>query len=182
MKRKSKKYLLVFLNILIFFTFFRYGKVKYHRDSYITKENILLLKHIKQNSVSDWRLIQTIKCEDYIWWSYPNFKQNGGFQSFSNTLDLSRNNGIPKCIIKIVGLVNGVTYFNKQIRQFVWVLTWSQQIFRYYDRYYRYLRNEKLFGRRTFLNYRHGHKLHLISCIRNRELTGARLNRNHMVF
>ena len=79
-------------------------------------------------------------------------------------------------------LINGVTFFNKQIRQFVWTLTWSRQIFRYYDRYYRYLQNERLFGKKKFLNYKNGHKLHLISCIKNRELTGIRLNKNHMVF
>ena len=149
---------------------------------YSFKENISLLESIKQNSIFDWKLIQTLKYEDYIWWSYPNFKRNERFKSFSDKLDLKTNNGIPKCIIKIVELINGVTFFNKQIKQFVWVLTWSRQIFMYYDRYYRYLQNERLFGKKKFLNYKHGHKLHFISCIKNRELTGIRLNKNHMVF
>ena len=156
--------------------------MKYHRIKYNFKENFSLLERIRQISIFDWKLIQTVKYEDYIWWSYPNFKRNEKFESFSDKLDLKTNNGIPKCIIKIVELINGVTFFNKQIKQFVWVLTWSRQIFRYYDRYYRYLQNERLFGKKKFLNYKHGHKLHLISCIKNRELTGIRLNKNHMVF
>ena len=63
----------------------------------------------------------------------------------------------------------------------MWMLTWSQKIYRYYDRYYRYIRNERLFGGKKFLNYKHGHKLHFISYIKNRELIGIRLNKNHMV-
>ena len=139
-------------------------------------------EHIRRISSFDWKLIQTVKYDDYIWWSYPNFKLNEKFEWFCNALDLKRNNGIPKCIITIVEIINNVTYFNKQIRQFVWVLTWSQQMFRYYDRYYRYLKNERVFGKKNFLNYRHGHKLHLTSCIKNRELTGIRLNKNHLLF
>ena len=139
------------------------------------------MERIKQNSIFDWRLIQNIYNEDYIWWSYPNIRRNEKFESFSNQLEYN-NNGVPKCIIKIVEFVNIITYFNKKIKHFVWVLTWSRQIIKYYDRYYRYLKNERLFGKKNFLNYKHGHKLHFISCIKNRELTGIRLNRNHMVF
>ena len=71
------------------------------------------------------------------------------------------------------------TYFNKEIRRFAWILTWKKDVFKYYNRYYRYLNNEKLFGKKKFLNYKNGHKLHLILCIKNRELTGLRLNKNH---
>ena len=159
--------------------------MKYCRIKYTVKENISLLKHIRQNCAFDWKLIQTITKyeEDYLWWSYPNFKQKEKFQSFSDELDdLKTNNGIPKCIIKIVQLINEVTFFNKQIRRFVWAFTWSHKIFRYYNRYYRYLQNEGLFGKKKFLNNKHGHKLHFISYIKNRELTGIRLNKNHMVF
>ena len=115
-------------------------------------------------------------------WSYPNFKQNKKFKSFNRALDFKVDNGVPKCIIKIVQIINEITFFNKKIREFVRILTWCQHTFRYYDRYYRYQLNEKLFGKKNFLNYRHGHKLHFISCIKNRELTGARLNKNHLVF
>ena len=139
------------------------------------------MKHVRETCVFDFKLIASVKYEDYVISSYPNFKNNAKFQVFSHGLDLRRNNGLPKCIIKIVQIINEISYFNTRIRQFIWAFTWSQQIFWYYDRYYRYLRNEKLFGKKTFLNYRHGHKLHFISCIKNRELTGARINKNHMV-
>ena len=62
------------------------------------------------------------------------------------------------------------------------VVTWSREIFIYYRRYYRYLHNEKLFGKKKFLNYRKGHKLHFISCIENRRITGSKLNTNHLSF
>ena len=166
----------------IFHLFFRYRKCNHsYSKCYNVKENFILLERIRQISSFDFKLIQTVKYDDYIWWSYPNFKRNEKFESLCHTLDLKRDNGIPKCIIKVVEIINTLTYFNKQIRQFVWVFTWSQHIFRY-DRYYRYLKNERKFGRKNFLNYRHGHKLHLISCIKNRELTGIRLNKNHMFF
>ena len=105
--------------------FYRYTVMFYRRIKYNFKENFSLLERIRQISIFDWKLIQTVKYEDYIWWSYPNFKQNEKFESFSDKLDLKPNNGIPKCIIKIVQLINGVTFFNKQIKQFVCALTWS---------------------------------------------------------
>ena len=92
------------------------------------------------------------------------------------------NNGLPKCIIKIIETINITTYFNKEIRSFAWVFTWCQRIFWYYNRYYRYLNNERLHGKKKFLNYKHGHKLHLISYLEKRELTGIRLNKNHLLF
>ena len=76
-------------------------------------------------------------------------------------------------------MINMLTYFNKEIKRFAWVLTFDRKIFMYYRRYYKYLYNEKLFDKKKFLNYKNGHKLHLISYIKNRELTGARLNKNH---
>ena len=80
-------------------------------------------------------------------------------------------------------IINEVTYFNKRIKQFALTLTWYRRIFMYYDRYYRYRQNERLFfDKKNFLNYKHGHKLHFVSYIKNRELTGIRLNKNHMVF
>ena len=81
----------------------------------------------------------------------------------------------------VVEFVNKITYFNKDIKHFISILSWSHELIIYYDRYYRYLRNERLFGKKKFLNYKNGYKLHLISYIKKRELTGCRLNKNHMV-
>ena len=50
----------------------------------------------------------------------------------------------------IVKLVNKITYFNKEIKHFIWILAWTQELFTYYNRYYRYLRNEKVFGKQFF--------------------------------
>ena len=111
---------------------------EYYRVKYNIKENILLLKHIKSNYPFDWtilrnttvlkfitqsyflyqtKLIQPIIYHDYIWWAYPNSKRNEKlFQTFSN--ELQRDNGTPKCIIKIIQLINQITYFNQHIRRF----------------------------------------------------------------
>ena len=138
---------------------------------------------IKQKSLLDWRLIKQIYFEDYIQWCYPNIRGNQKLDLIISQLEFKRNNGLPKCILLVIELVNKITYFNKSIKHFVWVLTWSQEIFKYYDRYYRYLRNERImFGKRNFLSIKNGHKLHFISFIKHRELTGVRLNRNHMLF
>ena len=147
-----------------------------------SNENILLLEKIKQNSIFDWRLLENIYYEDYIWWTYLNIRRNERLNLFIHQLEFKQNNGVPKCIMTIVEFVNKITYFNKKIKHFVWVLTWSREVIIYYSRYYRYLKNERLFGKKNFLNYKHGHKLHFISYIKNRELTGVRLNRNHMIF
>ena len=139
------------------------------------------MNKIKQNSIFDWRFIQNIYYEDYLWWAYPNIRHNEKFYLITCQLNFTINNGIPKCIMLIVECVNKITYFNKEIKHFVSILTWSQEIIMYYNRYYRYLKNERLFGKRNFLNYKNGHKLHFISYIKYRELTGVRLNKNHMV-
>ena len=145
------------------------------------QRNSLLLEHIKLHSTFDWKLlVNDFKYEDYVWWSYLNLKGNVRFRQFSDILEMeNRCNGTPKCIIKVVQLINEVTFFNERIRYCLWIILWNQKIFTYYDRYYRYFENERLFGEKKFLNYRHGHKLHFISCIKNRELTGVRLNKNH---
>ena len=153
---------------------------KYCFNKYQGKETFLLMERVRQKCLFDWQLIQTVQYHDYIWWSYPNFKLNERFNLFSDAL--VRDSGTLKCIIKILQLINEITFFNKEIKEFVWVLTFCQEIFTYYNRFYRYQHNEKLFGKKKFLNYRHGHKLHFISCIKNRELTGARLNKNHLAF
>ena len=97
---------------------FRYGNAKCYRLKYHFKENFALLKNIRKQSVFDWKLIQTVRYEEYICWSYPNFKQNKKFETFSDMLDLGNDKGTPKCIIKIVQLINEITMFNKKIRQF----------------------------------------------------------------
>ena len=127
-------------------------------------------------------MIHSIDFEDYISWAYPNFKKNDKFEIFFDNLDLEVNNGLPKCIIKIVETINITTYFNKQIRTFAWILIWSKRIFWYYNRYYRYLNNQRLFGKKKFLNCNNGHKLHFISYLKKRESTGIRLNKNHLKF
>ena len=143
------------------------------------ERNIIFLKRVISRSYFHWKLIHSVNYEDYIWWSYANFTRNNKFEIFCHNVHLGKDNGLPKYIIKVVELINMNTYFNKEIRRFAWILTWRQGVFKYYNRYYRYLNNEKLFGKKKFLNYKNGHKLHLILCIKNRELTGLRLNKNH---
>ena len=152
---------------------------KYYNARYLRKRNIIFLKRVKSRSYLNWKLIHSVNYEDYIWWSYPNFAHNIKFEIFCANMEFKLNNGLPKCIIKIVEMINMVTYFNKQIRQFAQILMFTQDVFKYYNRYYRYLGNEKLFNKKKFLNYKNGHKLHFISCIKNRELTGVKLNTNH---
>ena len=50
----------------------------------------------------------------------------------------------------------------------------------YYNRYYRYLSNDRKFGKKKFLKGRHSHKLHLIACLYHRQFTGVKLNKNHL--
>ena len=123
-------------------------------------------------------LIKVIKYQNYLWWCSRTFKQNKKFVLFNKKLNLKRDNGLPKCIIKIVELINEVSFFNKEIRKIIRASTWYIKIFLYYNRYYRYLHNERLFGNKKFLNFKYGHKLHFISYMRNRELTGVRMNKN----
>ena len=146
---------------------------------YQRQRNIIFLKRVKSRSYFHWRLIHSVNYEDYIWWSYANFTRSNKFEIFCQQVQLEKNSGLPKYIVKIIELINTSTYFNKEIRRFAFILTFGQDIFRYYNRYYRYLRNEKLFGRKKFLSYKNGHKLHFISCIKNREITGVRLNKNY---
>ena len=157
----------------------RKRRTKKYCIRYPHKKNIIFLKRVTSRSYFHWKLIHLVNYEDYIWWSYGNFTWNDKFEIFCLNVQLQNDIGLPKCIIKIVELINKNTYFNKQIRRFAWILKHGMKIFQYYNRYYRYLHNEKLFGKKKFLNYKDGHKLHLISCIKNRELTGIRLNRNH---
>ena len=149
----------------------------------IAAESSELLTKIKQNSLFDWRLLRTIKYEDYVWWSYPNLRKSEVYNLINRQICLKRNNGLPKGILFIMEFVNKISYFNRKIKHFHSVLSWTYELFIYYHRYYRFLNNEKLLSKeKTFLNYRNGHKTHFISYLKKRELTGCKLNRNHMVF
>ena len=130
----------------------------------------------------DWRLIKTIKYEDYILWSYPNLRTSKVYYLINRQICFTRNNGLPKGILVIVEFINKATYFNRKIKSFHSVLSWTTELYMYYHRYYRYLNNEKLLAKKTFLNYRNGHKTHFISYLKKRELTGFKLNKNHMLF
>ena len=159
---------------------FRYRKTKQCCRKQISDDSVLLLKNIRETSLFDWRLIQKIYYEDYICWSYPNFRQNERFNLMVRQLEFKINNGVPKCILLIVEFINKITYFNKNIRHFASVLMWTHKLMMYYNRYYRMLQNERLFGKKNFLSYKNGHKLHFIAYINKREVTGIRLNKNHM--
>ena len=154
---------------------------RYYTARYPREENKLFLKRVQFRCYFNWKLIHSVNYEDYIWWTYSSFKKNDKFEIFCSKLEFELDLGLPKCIMKIVETINTVTYFNKEIRRFAWVVTWNRRVFKYYTRYYRYLRNEKIFGTKKFLNLKNGHKLHLISWLKNRELTGKRLNKNHAV-
>ena len=165
---------------LLIFRYYRRPK-KCCRIRIATEFSELLTK-IKQHSVFDWRLIKTIQYEDYILWTYPNLKRNEVYNLINRQICFTRNNGLPKGILFIVEFVNKISYFNRKIKHFHSVLSWTCELFMYYHRYYRYLNNEKLLTKKTFLNYRNGHKTHFISYLKKRELTGCKLNKNHMVF
>lgn len=120
------------------------------------------------------KLMQVVKYQNHLWWRSRIFeKKNEKFRLFNYNL-MKRENGLPKCIIKIIEIVNLASCFNKQIRQFIRAATWYKYIFMYYNRYYRYLHNERVFGKKNFLNYKHGHKLHFIAYLRNAEINGNR--------
>ena len=130
----------------------------------------------------DWRiLIANFQYEQFVWRFYPNIKENPKFEGFSDKLELRyKSNSLPKNIIFIVGLVNIITCFNRQIKYLLYIIHWNQKIFMYYNRYYRYLSNDKRFGEKKFLDYRHSHKLHFVACIYHRQFTGVRLDKNHL--
>ena len=111
-----------------------------------------LLKRIKRKCSLDWRLlIAKFRYEQYVWRFYPNLKENPKFETVSNKLELQyKTNSLPKNIIFIIGLVNTITCFNRRIRYYLYILHWNQRIFMYYNRYYRYLGNDKKFGKKKF--------------------------------
>ena len=126
-------------------------------------------------------LLVNFKYEQYVWRFYPNLKENAKLETVSNNLEFHfKTNSVPRNIIFIVGLVNTMTCFNGRIRHFLYIIHWNQRLFMYYNRYYRYLANQKKFGKKTILKKKHNHKLHLVACIYHRQLTGIRIEKNHL--
>ena len=160
-----------------------------HYDSrknskYITKQDLELLTYIKKQSKVDYIVsIVNFKYEQYVWRFYPTLKKDPKLSTFSQQLELSnRNNGLPENIIFIVYLVNRTVCFNKRVKFFFFITHWNQRMFLYYDRYYRYLYNEKKFSKkkRKLLPKRNSYKVHFIPYIYHRQLTGKRLQRNYL--
>ena len=159
-----------------------------HYDSrknskYITKQDLELLAFIKKQSKVDWIvLLVNFRYEQYVWRFYPALKKNPKLTKFSEQLELSsRNNGLPKNIMFIVYFVNRIICFNKRVKYFFFITHWNQRIFLYYDRYYRYLYNEKKFKKkRKVLPKKNSYKVHFIPYIYHRQLTGNRLQRNYL--
>ena len=147
---------------------------------YITKKDIELLAYIKKHSKIDWKiLLINFKYEVYVWRFYPTLKNNLKITTFSKQIELNKtNNGLPKNILFIVYLVNSVTCFNARVRYYFYILNWYQKIFLFYDRYYRYLGNEKKFGKRKIVPKRYSYKVHFIPYFYRRQLTGVRIDRN----
>ena len=141
-----------------------------------------LLRRIYHRSGYDWSLILIqFRNEDYIWWSYITYQQSRELRRFIDILEMqSCDKGYPRNIIKIVEIINSHCYFNRRIRYFFTLMSWAHNIFIYYNRYYRYLKNNRLFGLKEHLDLRNGHKLHFVAYMYHRQYTGARLNRNHL--
>ena len=145
--------------------------------------NSQLLRKIYHRSGYNWHLILTLfRNEDYVWWSYVNYHENRKLRVYIDILEMehSIDSGCPTNIIHIIELINMNTYFNRRIRYFYALMSWAHKIFIYYNRFYRYQRNNTLFGMKQHLNIRNGHKLHFIAYMYHRQYTGARLNRNHL--
>ena len=165
---------------------FRQGHDHFDRrktSKYIVKEDLEVLAYVKKQSKTDWIvLINNFKYEQYVWRFYPTLKRNIKLDTFSRQLELSkRNNGVPENIIFVVYLVNRITCFNKRIKFYFYILHWSQRIFLYYDRYYRYLKNEKKFNNKNkTLVKRNSYKIHFIPYIYHRQFTGSRIERNYL--
>ena len=149
---------------------------------YLTKTDLLILTYIEMQSRLDLTiLLVNFKYESYVWRFYPILKRNPKITAFSLQLESTKiNNGLPENIIFIVYLVNRMTCFNARVRFYFYVIHWSDKIFLYYNRYYRYLANEKEFGKRKIIPKKYSHKVHFIPYMYQRELTGARIEKNHL--
>ena len=166
-----------------------YYKTRVKRTSYFIGKNIScrlnseLLKKIYIRSGYNWHLILTLfHQEDYIWWSYVNYQENCKLRRFIDIIEMeySTDSGCPPNIISIIQLINTNCYFNRRIRYYFSLMSWAHKIFIYYNRFYRYRKNNRLFGKKEHLNTRNGHKLHFIAYIYHRQFTGVKLNKNHL--
>ena len=172
---------------------------EYNKDKYYTqrvKETAYIFQEYKLSSVIyrdllwkiyhrsgyDWSLILIqFRNEDYIWWSYVTYKQSRALARFIDILEMeSCNLGYPQNIIKIVEIINFHCYFNRRIRYFYTLMSWANNIFIYYNRYYRYQKNNRIFDKKVHLNLKHGHKLHFVLFLYHRQVTGVKLNKNHL--
>ena len=155
---------------------------KRRNRKYTSKQDKELLAYIKKQSKLDWKILLIhFRYEQYVWRFYPTLKKNLKFTTFSRQLELSKtNNGLPKNIIFIVYLINSITCFNARIKYYFYILDWSNKIFLYYDRYYRYLGNERKFGKKKILPKRNSYKVHFVPYIYHRQLTGIRIDKNHL--
>ena len=133
---------------------YRYKRFDSRKNKdYISEDDIKLLEYIKKKSRTDWTiLLINFRYEQYVWRFYPLLKRHLKFHTISRQLELDeRNNSIPNNFIFIVYLINRMTCFNARIRYYFYVLEWYQKIFLYYNRYYRYLGNERKFNKKRYL-------------------------------
>ena len=143
-----------------------------------------LLKRIYNRSGYVWSLILfQFQNEDYVWWSWVNFVQNRRLTKLVDELEMMPcDRGYPKNIIYIIETINLHCYFNKRIKYFFTLITWASNIFIYYNRYYRYKQNNRLFGKKEHLSLKNGYKLHFVAYLNHRQYTGHRLDKNHLHF
>ena len=77
--------------------------------------NAKLLKKIYSKSGYNWHLILTLfRNEDYIWWSYLNYQENGKLRRFIDILEMDHpiDRGCPHNI-RIIEIINMNCYFNR---------------------------------------------------------------------
>ena len=141
-----------------------------------------LLKKIYCRSGYIWAVISyKFPNEDYVWWSWVNFTENRKLTRLVDELEMmSCDHGCPKNIIYIMEMINLHCYFNRRIRYFFTLISWASNVFIYYNRYYRYKTNNRLFGKKEHLNLKNAYKLHLVTYMNHRQYTGHRLDRNHL--
>ena len=167
-----------------------YYKQKVKQTAYIFQQWKLssriyldLLTRIYNRSGYNWSLISIeFRNEDYIWWSYITYQENHKLRRFIDILEMKQacDRGCPHNIIRIIEIINMNSYFNRRIRYFFALMSWAHNIFIYYNRYYRYLRNNRLFGKKEHLNIKNGHKQHFVAYMYHRQCTGTKLNKNHL--
>ena len=171
------------------------GKIIYYNkkvelSTYVMKhseisrnEYYLLLQKIYATSGYNWYLITNqFPHEDYVWWSYTNYSQNRRLRLYIDELEMyyKTDLGCPHNIISIIEIINVNTYFNRRIRYFFTLMSWAHNIFIYYNRFYRYLHNDKLFGKKQRIPMKHRHKLHFIPYMYHRQITGVKLSKNNL--